>query len=354
MTTSEPINVLAIQRISNAERAQIEAVDSRVHLTDAGGWFDGEIRETWPEFAANRYLAPEAHGAGTQGERDDLLANAEVILGGWPYPLDLRARSPALRWFHQRPAGASNLLRSDLWESDVTVTTARGYGNTLAIAEYVVATMLYFAKGLGQAERDRAAGQFRHQGYTPRLLQGRTLCVLGAGGIGQEVGRLGAAMGMRVLGTRNTGALGGLPVGFERVGGPGDLMGMLAESDYVAVCAQFTPQTHNLIGRSAFAALPADAVVINIARGEIIDEAALLEALDAGALRGAALDVYVGEFDHAAPSALWKHERVLVTPHTSAMSDIHQHRAIDVFCENLRAFLDGQPLKNVIDWSRGY
>lgn len=354
MTTSQRVNVLAIQRTSASERARIEGVDSRVRLTDAGGWFDGEIRETWPQVTGERYLAPDAHGEGTRAERDQLLRDAQVILGGWPYPLDLRARSPALRWFHQRPAGASNLLRSDLWGSDITVTTARGFGNTLAIAEYVIATMLYFAKGLGQAARDGVEAQFHHRLYTPRQLQGRTLCVVGAGGIGREVGRLGSAMGMRVLGTRRSPAGGTPPEGFERVGGPGDLLGMLGESDYVAVCAQFTPDTHNLIGRRAFAAMPDDAVVINIARGEVIDEDALLEALDGGSLRGAALDVYVGEFDHAPPPALWQHERVLITPHTSAMSDINQHRAIDVFCENLRAFLDGQPLKYVIDWSRGY
>ena len=137
------INVLSIQHISAEDRAKIEAVDPAIELTDAGGWYDGEIRETWPAFTTTRYLAPGAAGSGTREERDRLLAEAEVILGGWPFPLDLRARAPRLKWFHQRPAGASNLLAGDLWGSRVVVTTSRGSGNTLAMAEYAVAGILH-------------------------------------------------------------------------------------------------------------------------------------------------------------------------------------------------------------------
>jgi hypothetical protein len=139
------IKVLSIQRISAEDRAKIEAVDPAIQLTDAGGWYEGQFRETWPAFASARYLAPRATGSGTQEERDRLLAQAEVILGGWPFPLDLRVRAPRLKWFHQCPAGASNLRMGDLWGSSVMVTTSRGAGNTLAVAEYVVAGILHFA-----------------------------------------------------------------------------------------------------------------------------------------------------------------------------------------------------------------
>ena len=146
------IDVLSIQRLSSPDRAKIEAVEpGAVHLTDAGGWYDGEYKATWPAFATARYLAPHAAGAGTQEERDRLLAAAEMVLGGWPFPLDLRARAPRLKWFHQRPAGASNLRLGDIWGSDVLVTTSRGSGNTLAIAEYALAGILYFAKGFDRA-----------------------------------------------------------------------------------------------------------------------------------------------------------------------------------------------------------
>ena len=95
-------------------------------------------------------------------------------------------------------------------------------------------------------------------------------------------------------------------------------------------------------------------VLVNVARGEIVDEPALAEALAAGKLRGVVLDVYVGEFEHAPPPLLWQDKRVLFTPHTSGASDDNRHGAIDLFCENLRAWLDGAPLRNVIDWQRGY
>jgi len=349
------VGVLSIQRISADERAKIEAVDPAVQLTDAGGWYDGEIRETWPAFTSARYLAPSAKGSGTREERDHLLAGAEIILGGWPFPRDLRARAPKLKWFHQRPAGASNLLVGDLWGSDVVVTTSRGAGNTLAMAEYAVAGILHFAKGLHQAAVDRGAGAFAHRAYRPLLLQGKTACVVGAGGIGLDVGRLCAALGMRVVGTRRQPQPGApLPAGFSQLGGPGDLDRLLPESDFVVVCCHWTPETTRLFNADRFAAMKPGAVLVNVARGEIVDEEALADALQRGHLRGAVLDVYVGEFERTPAVRLWSDPRVLITPHISSVSDQDRHGAIDVFCENLRAYLDGRPLRNVIDWERGY
>jgi len=349
------VNVLAIQRSTEAERAQIAAVDPAIRLTDAGGWFDGEIRDTWPAVTAARYLAPTATGHGTRAERDRLLSEAEVILGGWPFPLDLRARAPRLKWFHQRPAGASNLLHSDLWGSDVVVTTSRGAGNTLAMAEYAVAGILHFAKSLNRAILDRDAGAFDHRAYRPLLLRGKTACVVGAGGIGLEVGRLCAALGMRVVGTRRHPQPDApLPAGFSELGGAADLDRFLPDSDFVVICCQWTPETTRLFNHDRFAAMKPGSVLVNVARGEIIDEQALADALQRGSLRGVVLDVYVGEFQHPPPAALWQDKRVLITPHVSGASDDNRHGAIDVFCDNLRAWLDGAPLRNVIDWQRGY
>ena len=349
------VNVLIIQRSSAVERARIAAVDPRVKLVDAAGWFDGEYRETWPAYSVTRYLAPNAMGQGTREERDRLLAEAEVVLGGWPFPLDLRARAPRLKWFHQYPAGASNLLRGDLWGSDVTVTTTRGMGNTLAMAEYAVAGILHFAKSLPRTIADRAAGRFDHRGYRPLLIEGKTACVVGAGGIGLEVGRLCAALGMRVVGTRRRPEPGAaLPPGFSRLGVAGELDSMLPESDFVVICCQWTPETHHLFNQDRFALMKAGSVLVNVARGEIIDEDALAEALAEDRLRGVVLDVYDGEFEHLPPARLWQDERVLITPHVSGASDQSRHGAIDLFCENLRAYLDAKPLRNVIDWQRGY
>ena len=350
------VNVLCIQRVSAAERAQIEAVDPRVRVIDAGRWFDGEIRDTWPAYTAQRYLPPHSAGSGTRAERDKLLAAADVILGGFPFPLDLRARSPRLKWFHQRPAGASNLLRGDLWESDIIVTTSRGVGSTLAMAEYAVAGILYFAKDLPRAIAGRETGAFDHRAYRPLLMDGKTALVVGAGGIGLEVGRLLAALGLRVVGTRRTPPQPGaaLPAGFREIAAAGELDRLLPAADFVAICCPWTRETHHLFDSERFARMKPGAVLVNVARGEIVDEDALAEALDAERLRGAVLDVYDGEFERPPPARLWRDPRVLLTPHVSGHTDENRHGAIRLFCDNLRAFLDGRPLKNVIDWQRGY
>jgi phosphoglycerate dehydrogenase-like enzyme len=347
--------VLVIVPVPDDALGRIAAVDPRLHVVDARGWFDVELRETWPPWTVQRYLGERAGPTRSRQERDRLLASAEIVLGGFPFPLDLRARAPRLRWFHQLPAGASNLLRGDLWGSEVIVTTSRGHGNTRAMAEYALASLLHFARGLPHASRDRQRHRFDHRPYRPLLLQGKTVCVVGTGGIGQEVGRLCASAGMRVIGTRRRVAPDAvLPVGFSRLEGPEHLQALLAESDAVVVCCQWTPETTKLIGPEAFAAMKPGAILVNVARGEIIDEEALVAALAAGRLRGVALDVYVGEFEHEPDRRLWDDERVLITPHVSGGGDVRQHRGIDLFCDNLRAYLDGRPLTNVVDWADGY
>ena len=347
--------VLVTVPVSDDALGHIGGVDPCLHVIDARGWFDVELRETWPPWTVQRYLGERVGPISSRKERDRLLASAEIVLGGFPFPLDLRARAPRLRWFHQLPAGASNLLRGDLWGSEIIVTTSRGHGNTRAMAEYALASLLHFARGLHHASRDRQRHRFDHRPYRPLLLQGKTVCVVGAGGIGQEVGRLCAGAGMRVIGTRRRVAPDAvLPAGFSRLESPERLHALLGESDGVVVCCQWTQETTKLIGPEAFAAMKPGAILVNVARGEIIDEEALIAALAAGKLRGVALDVYVGEFEHEPDRRLWDDERVLITPHVSGGGDVRQHRGIDLFCDNLRAYLDGRPLINVVDWADGY
>jgi phosphoglycerate dehydrogenase-like enzyme len=342
-----PVTEKAIERIV--------AVDPDLDVVNAGRCFDGEIRDSWPEITVKRHVGDRKSPNSTREERDNLLSTAEIILGGWPYPRDLRARSPRLRWVHQLQAGASNLHWGDLWASDVIVTTSRGYGNTRPMAEYVLASFLLFARGLHLAYRDQRRHGFDHTSYRSLMLQGKTACIVGAGGIGRDVAKLCAGAGMRIVGTRrHPSGEASPPSVFSRLEGPDRLYELLGESGFVAVCCQWTPETTKLIGKRAFDAMKPDTVLVNVARGEIIDEEALVETLAAGKLRGVALDVYVGEFEHDPPPRLWDDERVLITPHVSGITERSQHRGIELFCDNLRAFLDGRPLKNVIDWDRGY
>jgi len=351
----QSINVLVIHPVGDKALSRIMELDHRLTVIDARGWFDSEIRDSWPQWTVNRYLKDRKTAAASRAECDRVLAEAEVILGGWPYPLDLRSRAPHLRWFHQIPAGASNLRRGDLWGSDVMVTTSRGYGNTHPMAEYVLAGFLHFAKGLHRAYFDCNRHRFDHRLYRPILVQDTTVCVVGAGGIGRDVARLCRNVGMRVVGTRRLKpADAESPPEFSRLEGSGRLYELLGESEFVAVCCQWTPETTKLIDGRAFAAMKPGTVLVNVARGEIIDEDALIEALAGERLRGVALDVYVGEFEHEPDARLWNDPRVLITPHISSGTDRSQHAGIDLFCDNLRAYLDGRPLINVIDWEHGY
>ncbi|MGH7931889.1 MAG: D-2-hydroxyacid dehydrogenase [Candidatus Binataceae bacterium] len=352
---AKDLEVLVIVPVSDEALRRIAAVDPCLHVVDGRGWFDVEYRESWPPWSVRRYLGQRSIKLSPRNERDRMLAGADVILGGWPFPLDLRSRSTRLRWFHQLPAGASNLLRGDLWGSDVIVTTSRGHGNIRPMAEYVLASFLHFARGFDRAYRDRQRHRFDHRAYRPLLLQGKTACVVGAGGIGQAVGQLCASVGMRVIGTRRHLISGDtLPPGFTRIESPDRLHSLLAESEAVAVCCQWTPETTNLIDREAFAAMKTNTILVNVARGEIIDEEAMVAALGSGKLAGVALDVYVGEFEREPDRRLWDDERVIITPHVSTADDVDRHRGVDVFCANLRSYLDGRPLNNTIDWALGY
>jgi phosphoglycerate dehydrogenase-like enzyme len=350
-----PIEILVIDPISDGALAQIAEVDPDTHVVDARGWFDGEIRATWPPWTVQRYLGDRPSPDTTRNARDNVLERAEIILGGFPFPLDLRARSPRLRWFHQRPAGASNLLRGDLWGSDVVVTTSRGHGNVGPMAEYVLACFLHFGRGFHQAEIDRQRGKFDHRAYHPVAIAGKTICVVGTGGIGRLVGKLCAGAGMRVVGTRRGATENApLPEGFAHIGTADELLPLLHESAFVAVCCPWTRETTHLIGAAAFEAMPAGAVLVNVARGEIVDENALIDALAAGRLRGVGLDVYEGEFERGPDPRLWQDSRVLITPHVSGASDVGGSQALALFEQNLRAYLHDRPLANIIDWERGY
>jgi len=346
------VEVFLIPQVPEAVLDRIAKVDARVKVIDARGWFDGELRATWQQWTVDRYLGDRKFPVTSLDQRNHALASAEVILLGWPPVKDLRARAPKLKWVHQTPAGASNFLDTDLWASDIVVTTSRGLTNRRPMAEYALASFLHFARGFHWSYRDQRRRKLDHHSYDPIIIRDKTVCVVGAGGIGQEVAKLCAAAGMRVVGTRRDTAA--RPQAFARLETADKLSELLRESDFVAICCPWTKETHHLIGAAALDAMKAGTVLVNISRGEIVDEEALLAALKQGKLRGFATDVYDGEFEHPPDPRLWDDERVIITPHVSAAADVSEHQGIQLFCDNLRRYLDGEPLANVIDWQRGY
>lgn len=346
------LNVLCLTSLPSEIKDQIKAINPSINLKMAPGWFDDEIRDSWPKFTCDRYLTSNSKGLSSKAERDELMTWSNIMLVGFPFPLDIKARSPNLKWVHQRPAGSSNMLRGDLWKSDIIVTSSRGYAHNLPIAEYTLAGMLHFAKGINISKLEKENNKFEASKYQPVQLSGKTICIIGAGGIGKEVGRLCAAVGMKVIGTRRKSD--DVSDDFDEIYKPEELLKILPESDYVAVCCQWTPETEKLISYEAFGAMKRDTVIINIARGEIIDEEALVRALNENKLRGAVLDVYRGEFEQMPDPRLWNDNRVLITPHISAGSDINSHKGNDLFIKNLQKYINGVQLENIINWELGY
>ena len=286
-----------------------------------------------------------------------ILTQAEVLLVGYPVPADLAARSPRLVWAHHTQAGVSNLVGTDLWRSDVTLTSSRGAVAATAIAEYALAAAAHFARGLHEATRQKAVGQFTRDGYRMLTVRGATMGVIGLGGIGREVARLAHAAGMRVIGTRRSVAAPLTDADGADLVLPADrILEVAAESDFLAVCSQLTPETYGLINAPVFAAMKPNAVLINVARGEEVDEDALVAAVTAGQIRGAVLDVYDGELAGRPPRPeLTELPQILLTPHISAGGDANMADPLrHLFAENLRRYLAGQPLLNVVDRSRGY
>jgi phosphoglycerate dehydrogenase-like enzyme len=286
-----------------------------------------------------------------------ILAQAEVLLVGYPVPEGLAARSPRLVWAHHTQAGVSNLAGTDLWASQVTLTSSRGSVAATAIAEYVLAGAAHFVRGLHEAARQKAVGQFARAGYQMLTLRGSTMGVIGLGGIGREVARLSRAVGMRVIGTRHsvTAPLADAD-GADLVLPADRILEVAAESDFLVVCSQLTAETRGFINASVFAAMKPDAVLINVARGEEVDEDALVEAVTTGRIRGAVLDVYDGELAGRPPRPeLTELPQILLTPHISGSGDTNMADPLRrLFADNLRRYLNGEPLLNVVDRARGY
>ena len=354
---AQPLHILLLGAVGEDVIRKIEAIDPCIRVVDARGKFEVEYAETWPAESVRRYVSHSlvAANTSTRAERDALLAEAEVICLRFPFPLDLRARTPRLKWLHQTPAGASNLRMCDIWGSNVVVTTSRGLNNSLPIAEYVLSTIFLFAKSLPQAFHDQNNQAFERRAYRPILVQGKTVGIIGLGGIGSAVARLAKAVGMRVVATRRSGVTPQSQTHHvDELLPPSALSVLLEQSDFVVLSTQWTPETDGLIGEAELRRMKPSAYLINVARGEIIDQSALTKTLQAGGIAGAGLDVYTGEFTGPPPEELWQLPTVVITPHTSSGTDVQHAKGMELFCENLQRYITGQSLLNVLDWKRGY
>jgi len=297
-------------------------------------------------------------GGAAPAEALRALAGAEIHLGfGFP-PALLEAASRSgdhLRWVHSGSAGVGGALYPKMRDSDILLTNSAGI-HAQPMAETVIAMMLHFSRGLDFAVRAQAARRWEKEPFeradSPvRELSESTVGILGFGGIGRAVARLAVALGMRVLAHRRRE---GEPVsGVEIVEGEAGLRRLLEESHVVVLALPRTAETEKFMGAERIAMLRPDAVLINVGRGELLDEDALLRALEGGRIRGAGLDVFHEE-PLPASSPFWVHPRVLITPHVSATTSGFWRREMDLILENLRRYERGAPLLNVVDKQAGY
>ena len=332
----ENVNLLVGWALPPPLMERIAAFDPRVRLLN-----DPHLNiprpPVWPPFRFPEQLLP-------------LFPSAQVVFTS-RLPPDALSLAPDLRWLQLLSAGADMAIGHDpAWDRTV-VTTARGV-QAVPLSEWVVGAMLALSKGFPGAVR--AQDRREYWQFMCSELAGRTAGILGMGNIGGRVARLCKALDMRVLGIRRS-----VTVAQENQGDadlllpPRDLPLVLRDSDFLVVCLPGTPETAGLLGADEIRLMKEGACLINVGRGGIVDEDALVEAVRSGRLAGAALDVFAQE-PLPPDSPLWSEPRILLTAHNAAHSHRYEERATELFLENLRRYLDGRELLNVHDRERGY
>lgn len=311
-------------------------------------------------YAADHTGAPLERSPADEARWRAHLAEATILFDFDPtHREDLPELAPRVRWVQATSAGIGQFVRrmryAERWPG-VVFTTASGV-HARPLAEWTLLAMLAHARGLLDLRR----AQFRRhwERFAGTDLEGRTVLVVGMGSIGREIGRLAAAFGMRVLGIRRTPG-GGDPavVHAHELGGPEALHGFLRRAEFLVLAAPHTDETEGMIGATELAALPRGAVLVNVGRGSLVDEEALIRALTpepegTGHLGAAWLDVFAAE-PLPPDSPLWTLPNVVVSPHSASTSDRENGRITEIFCENLRRDRAGDPLLNVLNPARLY
>jgi phosphoglycerate dehydrogenase-like enzyme len=280
---------------------------------------------------------------------DTVLADAEIVYG-LRLPRNLIARAPKLKWVQVSSAGVDRFLDDDFRRSPVILTNASGIHAT-PIGEFVMEQMLMFAKNAAFCFDLKQKKQWQH--YAPSVLRGKTVGIVGLGNIGREVARLSKAFGMKVVATRRATPRTQRARYVDLMLPRQELPRLLAESDYVVITLPYTREIHNLFGEAELKAMKSSAYLINIGRGGIIDEDVLARALSENWIAGAGLDVFATE-PLPPESKLWELPNLLFSPHVSGDMEDYIGHSTEVFCKNLRRYLEGKRLFNVVDKQRGY
>jgi phosphoglycerate dehydrogenase-like enzyme len=313
-------------------------------------WFEPELLPV-PRYEGDHHGIPRRLDAEELARWQSLVKQADIMFGfDWLGPSTLPERAPRLRWLQATSAGIGELLvESRLAESAIRFTTASGV-HASALSEFVALGLLYWCKDVPVVQRRQA--QRHWERYTARSLAGQRVLVVGLGEIGRNVARVCSALQTEVWGMRRSAGQ-TRPDGVTRLIPKAELGQALAQIDALVLACPLTRETQGLIGARELAALPASAILINIARGPVVDQEALIDALARNAIRGAVLDVFEQE-PLPAQSPLWGMVNVLISPHSASTVADENGRIVDIFVDNLRRFLDGRPLNNEFVAERGY
>lgn len=329
----ESLNILVTDSIGDHCLQQIAAVSPRIKVTDVSHLLRAEHNST-----------PTA-----TKQLDLLLADAEVIFG-FDLPRNVINRTPRLKWVQIITVGVDHLLATDILKSPVTVTNIRGMSAT-PIAEFILTLILMFVKRFPLSFQLKQ--QQRWQPFPTSALQSKTIGIVGFGNIGQEVARLAKAFGLRVLATRQS-TRRAAPAGNVDLMLPRDrLLQLLSESDFVVLTLPLTPQTNKLIDEKELRTMKPTACLINVARGDIINEEALIRALEEHWIAAAGLDVFATE-PLPVDSRLWEIPNVILSPHVAGAIEDEIVHVTQLFVENLKRYLNGKKLLNLVDKEKGY
>ena len=310
------------------------------------------IPEPYVEALRREFPAHAFVRADSDGEVLERIGDADAAFAARLRPEHVAAAA-RLRWVHSAAAGVGNMLFPAMVESPIAVTNSRGIASR-PIAEHVIAVALALLRDLPLAwQRQRegvwAQNEFHHRPPLPTL-DGARVLIVGLGSIGAKTARLAGAFGAHVVGIRRH--PGPPPEGVEAVVAPGRLHDELPRADVVVIAAPHTADTAHLIGERELAMLKDGAVLVNVSRGKLIDEAALARELETGRIR-AGLDVFEHE-PLAAGSPLWRSPHVLITPHVAGFFRAYWPDTVATFADNLRRFEEGAPLVNLVDKRAGY
>lgn len=349
MSASQPVRVVIASYLEPHHVDRIRAVDPRLDIV-----YEPDLIPR-PRYTADHDGHPFERSEDDERRWVSLLAEAEVLFDfDQTHLIDLPDRAPSLRWIQATSAGIGQFVAQHRYEERMprTVFTTASGVHAIPLAEYSLMSILMFRKKVPQMLADQR--EHRWERFSSTDLAGRSLTVVGMGSIGREVARLASAFGMSTVGVKRT--VEGVDPGslhLEALYAFDGLHDALRGAEHVVLAAPHTPDTEGLMGATELALLAQGAILVNVARGALVDESALIDALESGQVGGAALDVFQDE-PLSPDSPFWRMTNVFVCSHSAATSDRENERITEIFCENLRRYLTGETLLNVLDTTRMY